>query len=133
MKEYINPDGLMSAIGYTHVVTTGPGKTIYISGQVPVNQKAEIQGVGDFKTQVEQTFKNLETALKGAGVTFNDVVKLNIFVVDYTPEYLPILREVRSKYLNQANPPAITLAGAAALYHPDVKIEVEVVAHQEEK
>ena len=129
-KEFIQPDGLMKAVGYTHVVKTGPGNTIYISGQVPVNLKGEIQGIGDFKKQVEVTFHNINKALKSAEAEFDDVVKLNIYVTDYTPEYLPIIRDVRSRFLNQENPPAITLAGVSALYHPDVKIEVEAIANK---
>ncbi len=128
-REFINPKELMAAIGYTHAVKTGPGNTIYISGQVPVNPKGEIQGIGDFKKQVEVTFKNINFALKAAGATFNDVIKLTIFVVDYTPDYLPHIRDIRSQFLNEKQPPSITLAGVAALYHPDVKIEIEAIAY----
>ena len=127
-KEFINPETLLKPSGYTHVVTSGPGKTIYISGQVPVNANGEIVGKGDLKVQVKQVYENLKLCLAAAGATFNDVVKMNTYVVNYKPEYITTIREVRSGYLSSKNPPASTLAGVQALYHPDVMIEVEAIA-----
>src|SRR5215471_19709592 len=53
---------------YSHVVTvTGPGKTIYIAGQLARNAEGNIVGPGDMRAQLEQTFKNLDACLKAAG------------------------------------------------------------------
>jgi 2-iminobutanoate/2-iminopropanoate deaminase len=126
--QFINPFGTKPP-GYTHVVVVnGPGKTIYISGQVPVNATGEIVGKGDLKKQVTQVYENLEIALKAAGATFDDVVKMNTYVVNYKPADVSIIREVRSLYLSRENPPASTLAGVQALYHPDIMIEIEAIA-----
>jgi enamine deaminase RidA (YjgF/YER057c/UK114 family) len=127
-KEFVNPDALLKPSSYTHVVALGPGKTIYISGQVPVNSKGEIVGKGDLKVQVKQVYENLKLCLAAAGATFDDVVKMNTYVVNYKPEYVTTIREVRSEYLSLKNPPASTLAGVQALYHPDVMIEIEAIA-----
>ncbi len=127
-KQFINPFGNKPP-GYTHVVVvTGPGKTIYISGQVPTNAAGEIVGKGDLRQQVTQVYENLQTALKAAGATFSDVVKMNTYVVNYKPGDITIIREVRALYLPKENPPASTLAGVQALYHPDVMIEIEAIA-----
>ena len=127
-KQYLNPFSIKPP-GYTHVVVvSGPGKTIYISGQVPVNAAGEIVGKGDLKQQVTQVYENLQTALKAAGATFADVVKMNTYVVNYKPADVVVIREVRSQYLVKENPPASTLAGVQALYHPDVMIEIEAIA-----
>jgi enamine deaminase RidA (YjgF/YER057c/UK114 family) len=126
--QFINPFGTKPP-GYTHVVVVnGPGKTIYISGQVPVNSTGEIIGKGDLKKQVTQVYENLKIALKAAGATFEDVVKMNTYVVNYKPADVSIIREVRSLYLSHENPPASTLAGVQALYHPDIMIEIEAIA-----
>lgn len=127
-KEFINPEALLKPSGYTHVVVSGPGKTIYISGQVPVSVTGEIVGKGDLKVQVKQVYENLKLCLAAAGATFDDVVKMNTYVVNYKPEYITTIREVRSGYLSSKNPPASTLAGVQALYHPDVMIEIEAIA-----
>src|SRR5215217_3737580 len=127
-KQYINPPTLNPTNGFTHVVAATGAKTIYVSGQVSVNEKAEVVGKGDFRAQVERTFENLKAALTAAGATFKDVVKVTYFVVGLKPEHVPHVREVRAKYLDAANPPASTLVGVEALVVPDWLIEIELVA-----
>ncbi len=127
-KEFINPPALNPTNGFTHVVTATGGKTIHVSGQVSVNEKAEVVGKGDFRAQVERTFENLKTALAAAGATFRDVVKITYFVVDLKPDLVPVVREVRRMYLDPDRPPASTLVGVAALVVPDWLIEIEVTA-----
>lgn len=127
-KQFINPPALNPANGYTHVVTATSGKTIYVSGQVSLNERAEVVGKGDVRAQVEHVFQNLKAALAAAGATFDDVVKVTYYVVGLTAEQLPHIREVRAKYLNKEKPPASTLVGVAALAVPDWLVEIEVVA-----
>lgn len=126
--QHINPPELNPANGFSHVVVAPAGKTIYVSGQVSVNEKAEVVGKGDMRAQVERVFQNLKTALAAAGATFDDVVKVTYFVVGLKPEHVPHIREVRAKYLNHQKPPASSLVGVAALVVPDWLIEIEVIA-----
>jgi enamine deaminase RidA (YjgF/YER057c/UK114 family) len=127
-KEFINPSALNPTNGFTHVVTSTGGKTVHVSGQVSVNEKAEVVGKGDFRAQVEHTFENLKVALATAGASLSDVVKITYYVVDLKPELVPHLREIRRKYLDPNHPPASTLVGVAALVVPDWLVEIEVVA-----
>lgn len=126
--EYLNPPALCPTFGWTHVATVLGGKTIYISGQVSVNERGELVGKGDLRAQTVQTFENLKHALAAAGATFRDVVKSNLYVVGLQPEHVPILREVRSRYFSAEHPPVSTLVGVAALVVPDWLIEIELVA-----
>ncbi|MFN7117171.1 MAG: RidA family protein [Saprospiraceae bacterium] len=126
-KTFINPFPIKPP-GYTHVVVTDCARTIYISGQVPTNEKGEIVGKDDFAVQTRQVYENLKIALQAAGATFNDVVKMNTYIKNYTPDYLPTLRTIRADYLPKENPPASPLAGVQSLYHPDVLIEIEAIA-----
>ena len=127
-NQFINPPELNPTNGFTHVVTATAGKTIYVSGQVSVNEKAEVIGKGDLRAQVEHVFANLKIALAAAGATFHDVVKITYFVVDLKPEHVAHVREVRRKYLNMEKPPASTLVGISALVVPEWLIEIELVA-----
>jgi enamine deaminase RidA (YjgF/YER057c/UK114 family) len=127
-KQFLNPPALNPPTGFTHVVTATGGKTVYVSGQVSVDETGTVVGRGDFRAQVERTFENLKAALAAAGATFRDVVKVTYFVVDLKPEHVPVVREVRRKYLDSESPPASTLVGVAALVVPDWLIEVELVA-----
>ena len=127
-KQFINPPGLNPTAGFTHVVTATDGRTVHVSGQVSVDERGEVVGRGDFRAQVERTFQNLGTALAAAGATFRDVVKITYFVVGLKPEYVPVVREVRGRYLDPVNPPASSLVGVAALVVPDWLVEIELVA-----
>lgn len=126
-KQFINPPGLMATNGWTHVVTASGGKTIYISGQVGMNDRGEV-AKGDLKAQTKQTFENLKTNLAAAGATFKDVVKINIYMVNLKPEDLPVVREIRSQNVDMKQAPASTFVGISALVHPDWLIEIEATA-----
>jgi enamine deaminase RidA (YjgF/YER057c/UK114 family) len=127
-RQFLNPPALNPPTGFTHVVTATGGKTVYVSGQVSVDEAGNVVGLGEFRAQVERTFENLKTALTAAGATFKDVVKVTYSVVDLKPEHVPVVREVRRKYLDAESPPASTLVGVAALAAPDWLIKVELVA-----
>lgn len=126
-KTFVNPFRAKPT-GYTHVVVSGPGKTLYISGQVPVNDAGQIVGAGDLKAQTQQVFENLRYCLRFAGANFEDIVKMTTYVVNYKPSDIDIVREVRKGYLSKENPPASTLVGVQALAHPEYMIEIEVIA-----
>ena len=126
--QFLNPPGLAPTNGWTHVVTSSGGKTIHVSGQVSVDERGQTVGMGDLKAQTERTFANLDVALKAAGAGFRDVVKMNLYVVGLKPELVPLVREVRARYVNMDSPPASTLVGVSALVGADWLIEIEVVA-----
>jgi enamine deaminase RidA (YjgF/YER057c/UK114 family) len=126
--DFLNPPSLCPTFGWTHVVTVNGGKTIYISGQVGINEKGEVVGKGDLKRQTEQAFENIRLALAAAGATYQHVVKTNLYVVGLRPEHVPIIREVRSRYVWGEHPPSSTLVGVSALVGPDWLIEIEAVA-----
>lgn len=126
--QFLNPPALCPTFGWTHVVTTGPGRTVYVSGQVSVDARGEVVGKGDLRAQTQQAFENVKAALAAAGATFRDVVKTNIYVVGLRPEHVPMIREVRSRYIWAEHPPASTLVGVSALVGPDWLIEIEAVA-----
>lgn len=114
--------------GYTHVVeTSGPGRTIYIAGQLGLRRDGSLAGgAGDFRAQAEQAFENLRAALEAVGAGFENVVKANNFLVDI--KHLPVLREVRNAYFNMAAPPASTTIAVSALAREGALFEIDVVA-----
>ena len=122
---FMNPPAIAKPGGYTHVVeVTGPGRVVYIAGQLGVKPDGSI--AGDFRAQAQQAFENLKAALAAVGAGFDDVVKLNNYLVDI-PKNLGAYREVRDKYVNTAQPPASTTVGVPALARPDALYEVEAV------
>jgi reactive intermediate/imine deaminase len=121
----MNPAGLSTPTGYSHVVSTRGGRTIYIAGQVALDAQGRIVGTGDLAAQTRQVFANLEIALKAAGATFEHVVKTNYYMRDATQ--VATVREVRSKYFTKGLP-ASTLVEVPRLAQPDFLIEIEVIA-----
>ena len=126
--QFVNPEGLSKPPGYTHVVIAQPGKLVYVAGQVALNAKGEVVGKGDVRGQAVQVFENLKTALAAAGASFDDVVKLNYYVVNLKPADRDAIREVRQKYVSAEHPPASTLVGVTSLAREEFMIEIEAVA-----
>ena len=124
---FINPSTLATPPGFTHVVEITQGRTIFIAGQVALDQAGQIVGHHDFRAQTQQVFENLKAALAAVGADFTRVVKLNMYVVDISQ--LPILREVRDRYVNTHHPPASTLVEVRRLAREEFLIEVEAVAY----
>jgi len=127
-KQFVNPTGVAASPAYTHVVTATGGTTIYVSGQVALDEKGQLVGRGDIRAQTRKVFDNLKLALVAAGAGFDDVVKMTYYIVGYRPEQLAPIREVRSEYLSHTRPPASTLVGVEKLFQDDVLIEVEAIA-----
>jgi enamine deaminase RidA (YjgF/YER057c/UK114 family) len=122
---FMNPPAIAKPGGYSHVVEiTGPARIVYIAGQLGLKPDGAI--AGDFRAQATQAFENLKSALAAVGATFDDVVKINNYLVDIRTN-LSIYREVRDKYVNTKQPPASTTVGIEELARPDALFEAEAV------
>jgi enamine deaminase RidA (YjgF/YER057c/UK114 family) len=127
---FLNPETIAPppGRGYTHVVeVTGPGRTVYIAGQLGLDRSGALAGgEGDFRAQAVQAFENLKEALAAVGAGFKHVVKLNNYLTDIRD--LAILRDVRGAYLSKDNPPASTTVAISALAKEGALYEVEAIA-----
>ncbi len=133
-KQYLNPKELNTPRFYTHAVgVQGGTKFIYVSGQVSYDRDGVVFGKGDMRAQCEQVFKNLTHILRAAGAGWDDVVKMNGYMVGMRPEAVDLYRGVRSRYLKAGKLPASTLVGVERLVEDDLLLEVEVVAAVQEK
>lgn len=127
----LNPPGLIEVPAYRQVSVGTGSRIVFIAGQVSWDENGTIIGHGDLAAQVEQCYVNVGTALAGAGATFDDVVKMTVHVVDWTPDKLPLFMEGVERAaarLGVAPVPPATLLGAAALHIPEHLVEVEAVA-----
>jgi enamine deaminase RidA (YjgF/YER057c/UK114 family) len=125
---FLSPSTIPAPRGYSHVVETkGPGRTIYLAGQLGMTKEGKFAGApGDFRAQAVQCFENIKAALAAVGATFEHVVKLNNYLVDMT--HLPIYAEVRDRYVNTKNPPASTTIQISKLAREGALYEVEAIA-----
>jgi enamine deaminase RidA (YjgF/YER057c/UK114 family) len=124
-----NSPSLVPAKAFTHALAVdGAQRWVFVSGQVAIDATGKVLAPGDLFAQLELTLKNLGHALHAAGADFQHLVKVTIFVVDLDPADLAQIREVRSRYLPQDPPIAITLVGVARLAFPGLRIEIEGTA-----
>ena len=126
---FSNPKTLAPPPGYSTVVeVSGPTRTLYFAGQLGVDTENRFVGTpGDFRAQCIQAFANMTLALKAANATWNDVVKINNFLVDIERN-MATFRDVRDRHLNAKAPPASTTIGVPALARPGGLFEIEAVA-----
>lgn len=115
--------GSPAAVGpYSKAVRTG--NLLYLSGQTPIDPATGKLVEGDVARQTEQVFKNLGAVLGGAGLTFDHVIKANVYLTDMAD-----FAAMNAVYTGvfQAPYPARTTVAVAAL-PLGCKVEIEVVA-----
>ncbi|OGP28300.1 MAG: hypothetical protein A2038_01495 [Deltaproteobacteria bacterium GWA2_57_13] len=93
MKERIVPDTMAKPVGpYSHATKVTAKELIFIAGQVPIDNDGNVVGIDlkdklgnhqtiDLAAQVRQTMLNVKAALEAAGASFNDLVRVDTFVV----------------------------------------------------
>ena len=87
-KYYFTPATLPDWSNYfsqVAVVEKNGLKTIYLAGQVGVDRQKNLVGNGELRDQLQQTFSNLQAALKSVDATIANVIKMNIYVLTSSP------------------------------------------------
>jgi 2-iminobutanoate/2-iminopropanoate deaminase len=105
------------------VVTSGPGTTIHVSGNVGFGDDGKVVG-GGMGAEARATFANIERALAKAGASMSDVVRITAFMtsLDAYGEYA----EVRSEVFGDTLPASATVQVAGLLV--GAQIEIDAVA-----
>lgn len=127
----VNPAGLPEVDVYRQVSVASGTKMVFMAGQVAWDADGDTVGEGDLAAQVEQCYLNVGTALAGVGASFDDVVKLTVYVVDWTPDKMPLFLEGldrATKKLGVIPVAPATLLGVAALHIPEHLVEIEAIA-----
>ena len=127
--ELLNPAGLESPVGYSHVAQISGGKIIHVAGQAPFDADGKVVGKGDFVAQFTQVLRNLKIAVEAAGGLPNQYAVLTIYITDlqaYWSNKKPlgsVYREIFGKYF-----PAVTLVEVKSLYNRDCMVEISGMA-----
>lgn len=124
--ELLVPNTMPRSLGYSQVARVTGGTIVFVAGQVALDKSGNLVGKDDFRAQVQQVFENLQAAIRAAGGTFDDVIKLNGYFLDLS--HLAEFREVRDKYVNFKNPPTSTAVQVPGLFRPEFLVEIEAVA-----
>jgi enamine deaminase RidA (YjgF/YER057c/UK114 family) len=127
----VNPEGLPKVDTHRQVSVATGSKLVFLAGQVAWDADGGTVGVGDLAAQVEQCYLNIGTALAEVGGSFDDVAKLTLYIVDFTPDKMSLLVEGITRAtakLGVTPVPPITGVGVSALAGPDLLVEVEATA-----
>jgi enamine deaminase RidA (YjgF/YER057c/UK114 family) len=113
-------------IGYSRAVAQGDW--IFVSGTTGFDYSTMTIAEG-VEAQAEQCLKNIETALKQAGSSLADVVRVTYVLPDggEFEKCWPVLR----KYFGDVRPAAMMIQ--ASLLDPRMKIEIEVTAMRQSR
>jgi reactive intermediate/imine deaminase len=121
-REIIKTEDAPAAIG-TYSQAVKVGRTVYLSGQIPLDPKTmELVGP-DPGAQIRRVFDNLAAVAKAAGGSLGDVVKLNIYLTDLG--HFPLVNEIMAQYFREPYP-ARAAIGVAQLPRA-AAVEMEAV------
>ena len=99
-----------AAIG-TYSQAVRHGRTVYLSGQIPLHpDSGELLG-GPIEGQIRRVFENLKAVAEAAGGSFAHAVKLNVFLTDLA--HFPVLSQVMQEYFTPPYPARSTIQVAA--------------------
>lgn len=136
-KQYFNPPTLFPSqqYGFSQIVTSSGGTTVYLSGQVAWNAEQQLTAADettpaelDLATQTNHTLRNIAIALATVGGTLDDVVSLRIYLVGSAIHNSAPIREGLLAFFNPERLPSSTWIGVSALANPDFLIEIEATA-----
>lgn len=110
-REIIQTRDAPGAIGaYSQAVRTG--KTVYLSGQIPLDPETMALVTGGIEAEIHQVFRNLAAVAKAAGGSLDRAVKVTIYMTDLAQ--FPKVNEIMAQYFQQPYPARATV-GVAAL------------------
>ena len=127
-KKIINPWKWQDPYGFVqgHEVA-GAKRVLYCAGQTSVDGEGNPLHAGDMAAQIKQALDNVQTVLHNAGLELSHVVRLNYYTTDV--DAFTKAGGVLGKRLSGVGcRPSSTLLGVAALFHPDILVEIEATA-----
>ncbi len=131
--KYINPPSAPRVFGsYSHASIVPPGgRTIYIAGQVAMDNNGAAIGPGDIAAQVPVIYDNIGKMLRDLGGDYASICSLTTFVVGQgnLDAFYPARDAVYRRIFPDGAYPPHALIVVAGLYREGLMVEVQGVAH----
>jgi reactive intermediate/imine deaminase len=110
-RKPVHTDEAPGAIG-TYSQAIACGKTVYLSGQIPLDPRTMALVPGGIEEQIHQMFKNLAAVAKASGGSLAHASKITIYMTDLTQ--FAKVNEIMAQYFSKPYPARATV-GVAAL------------------
>lgn len=124
MKKIINTNFAPAPIGsYNQAVLVG--NTLYTSGQIALNPVTMELVLDDIETETKQVMDNLNAVLEASNMTFDDVVKATIFIMNMSD--FAKINTVYATYFDDKTAPARETVQVAGL-PKGVNVEISLIA-----
>ncbi len=126
-KQQMNPTTWQEKFGFSQGWRVDDPKTLlFVAGQAPVDEHGSVVGDGDLEAQTRQTFKNVGRILEQAGMTFDNIVQVGVYMTDISQ--LRTYARVRDEFVNTEEPPASTAVGVVGFALPGMLVEINAIA-----
>ncbi|MFE9243774.1 RidA family protein [Nocardiopsis sp. NPDC006938] len=130
--QLLSPAGLFQPVPYHHVAIGTGSRQVHVAGQIARDGDSNRLATGDLTGQVEIVLRHTASGLAAAGATFDDVVRLRFFAVDWKPEkadaFMKGIENVTEELRLPTPLPPVSLIGVDYLWEPDVLVELEAFA-----
>lgn len=124
MKKIIFTDKAPAPIGpYNQAVLVG--NTLYTSGQIALNPSTMELVLDDIETETKQVMENMKAVLEAADMTFENVVKTTIFIMNMGD--FARINSVYGSYFDEKTAPARETVQVACL-PKNVNVEISMIA-----
>ncbi|MEV4540367.1 RidA family protein [Micromonospora echinaurantiaca] len=127
-RTVVNPVTWSVPMGFNQgELVSGHTRTLYCSGQTATNDEGKPQHAGDMAAQLALSLDNLEAVLGEAGMSLENLVRLNVYTtdVDLLFEHYGVLA---SRLGAAGVAPTTTMLGVTRLAIPDLMVELEGTA-----
>ena len=128
VHQFVNPEGMMPPVGFSHVAVAAPGRLVFLAGQTAHQADGSLAG-STMSEQFAAAAANVGAALSAAGATPADVVSMQIFTSD-VEAYRSESKAIGAAYRKVFGPhyPPMALFGVTRLYDPAALVELVVTA-----
>jgi 2-iminobutanoate/2-iminopropanoate deaminase len=124
MKKIIFTENAPAPIGpYNQAVLKG--NTLYTSGQIAINPANGELVVSNIEAETQQVMQNMKAVLEAAGMTFENIVKTTIFIMNMND--FASINTVYGSYFNEETAPARETVQVACL-PKNVNVEISMIA-----